>query len=203
MAQIIQPDHMQIDAAVAYYDNNRDAVFSEIKNAIFIGIRKDYTEKHMVDDMIRRNHTQVLWLEIWRPNCTRCQEAARPSIILNDDMVNIGDRFADNAVDAVVAIQVLEHVSLNQALELLEVFKRVARKLVMIETPYGERSQGPADGNKYEAHQCSFYPDTFIEAGYEAHTVTEKKNPHLDDPCRRRILALWYDKKFEQHILDK
>ena len=60
------------------------------------------------------------------------------------------------SVDAVLLLQVLEHVEKSQGLSVLEEMERVARKAVILSTPNGFVEQDAVGGNPYQVHKSGW-----------------------------------------------
>ena len=83
------------------------------------------------------------------------------------------DRFVDNSFDVVLCIDVLEHLSLDDAISAIEHMKRIARKTVMIYTPSKfETNEEHVENvwnlgkNQFQRHQCFLNPDKLKELGF-------------------------------------
>jgi GT2 family glycosyltransferase/SAM-dependent methyltransferase len=71
--------------------------------------------------------------------------------------------------DAVVMIDLLEHLSPEDGLELLEKVESVARKKVIVFTPNGWLEQDEYDGNPLQAHRSGWTADEFRARGYRVY----------------------------------
>lgn len=85
---------------------------------------------------------------------------------------------ADNTVDAVLAIDIIEHLEEEQGLEILDEAERVAKKLVICWAPLGMLERGPTnpDGshNPYQVHKWGPLPLDFQSRGWEVDTYPEQ-----------------------------
>lgn len=77
----------------------------------------------------------------------------------------------DNSVDAVLAIDIIEHLKKEDGLEILDEAERVARKLAICWAPLGmlEREPTNPDGthNPYQVHKWGPQPEDFQSRGWE------------------------------------
>lgn len=98
---------------------------------------------------------------------------------------------AAGSFDAVLAIDLIEHLPPTSARVLMAEMARVARRLAVIWTTYGFISQAAYDvdgnPNPYEAHKWGPDPDDFLRAGYQVRTL-----PDWHGPRGGAILA-WHD----------
>lgn len=74
-------------------------------------------------------------------------------------------------VDAVLAIDIIEHLSEEEGLTLLDEMPRVARKLVICWAPLGFLKRGPYNSdlteNPHQVHVWGPMPGIFIDRGWE------------------------------------
>lgn len=76
--------------------------------------------------------------------------------------------FKDKSFDAVLMLEVIEHMTEAQALQALEKAERWARKKVIITTPNGFISQKSLDGNPLQEHLSGWSVDTMKKLGYKS-----------------------------------
>ncbi len=76
------------------------------------------------------------------------------------------DKFVDDSFDVVLCIDVLEHLSLEDAISSIEHMKRIARKIVIVYTPSKfETNEEHVENvwslgeNKFQRHQCFLSSD--------------------------------------------
>jgi SAM-dependent methyltransferase len=80
---------------------------------------------------------------------------------------DIGDvKFSDRLFDAVACIDVIEHMSKEDGVRLLENMERMAKEKVVVITSWGYQSIPKRYDNPYLNHQCGWQPEEFIERGY-------------------------------------
>lgn len=60
------------------------------------------------------------------------------------------------SVDAVLCLDVIEHMPKRDAIETLLLLKSIARKVVVVFTPRGLMPQPPAPDNPWQEHLCGF-----------------------------------------------
>ncbi len=92
---------------------------------------------------------------------------------INTDVRNT-NLFVDDSYDVVICTDVLEHLKLDDAIDLLKEMKRIARKKVVIYTPLLMESneENVHDGwgmgeNELQRHQCVVPHDALQDLGYE------------------------------------
>jgi len=87
----------------------------------------------------------------------------------------INSFFDDDKVDCVVSIGNIEHLNKSDGFLLLENVEKLARKLIIFETPNGFVHQGPVDGNIYQIHLSGWTPSEFKNRGYKCYGTTGLK----------------------------
>lgn len=85
------------------------------------------------------------------------------------DVLKISEYFKPKSFDAVVALDVIEHFKKNEGIKLMEQMEKIARKRVIIVTPYGFTYQHPCDGNPYQEHKSGWYIEDFKKRGYNVY----------------------------------
>ena len=75
--------------------------------------------------------------------------------------------FPDKSFDVVIALQVLEHLTKEEAWQLLNRMEKIARKQVVVATPIGHMHHPEVDGNPLQAHKSAFHPQDFQKRGYK------------------------------------
>jgi hypothetical protein len=82
------------------------------------------------------------------------------------DALEIGGRFAAGSFDAVIALDLIEHLPMQDGYQLIAAMERVARKKVVIITPNGFQPQRPIEGNPFQAHVSGWSYDEMRCLGY-------------------------------------
>ena len=71
-----------------------------------------------------------------------------------------------NSVDAVLLLQVLEHLEKDDGLKLLCTLEQVARRVIIVSTPNGYVRQDALEGNLNQVHQSGWDVDELRSLGY-------------------------------------
>ncbi len=74
--------------------------------------------------------------------------------------------YKKNSFDAVVAIDVIEHLNKKDGIKLMEDMEWIARKKIIILTPEGFHKQGIVNGNPYMKHLSGWKSHEFKKRGY-------------------------------------
>ena len=84
-------------------------------------------------------------------------------------------KFARKSFDAVIMIEVLEHMDKKDGLEALRKASKWAKKKIIITTPNGYFPMGKVDGNKYQEHVSGWVPKELRKMGFVCHGMTGAK----------------------------
>lgn len=68
--------------------------------------------------------------------------------------------------DAVVALDIIEHLKKQDGFKLLDQMEQIAKRKVIVFTPYGFTQQHPYDGNPHQIHKSGWYVSDFTKRGY-------------------------------------
>jgi len=77
--------------------------------------------------------------------------------------------FKPNSFDAIVLIEVLEHLSKKEGKTLLKKAENWARKKIIITTPNGYLPQGEMSNNPYQVHRSGWTVEEIKKLGYKAY----------------------------------
>jgi SAM-dependent methyltransferase len=102
--------------------------------------------------------------DIFYPYIERCRKD-----FIHDDYVWCDVRhlpFREKSFDTVLCLDVLEHMTRGDGLNLIGEMEAIARAQVIVSTPIGEMVQDSYDANPYQEHIGCWYPNDFEEMGY-------------------------------------
>lgn len=77
--------------------------------------------------------------------------------------------FAEESFDAVICMEVIEHLEEEDAIRLIERMERWAKKVVVISTPNGFMTQDAFDGNPHQHHRSGYDTRFFRDRGYRVY----------------------------------
>lgn len=101
------------------------------------------------------------------------EESKRKKIHNEYKLADIADlNFEPRSFDAVVLIEVLEHLTDEQGERLLERIESWARKKIVITTPNGFLPQGTLSQNPYELHRSGWNVGEMTSRGYKAYGIS-------------------------------
>jgi 2-polyprenyl-3-methyl-5-hydroxy-6-metoxy-1,4-benzoquinol methylase len=87
------------------------------------------------------------------------------------DILKIAEQFPPKSVDCVIALDVIEHLTEENALKLIAQMESIARKKVIIYTPNGFLPQGEEYGNPWQRHISGWTAKQMKAYGYRVYGV--------------------------------
>jgi hypothetical protein len=91
------------------------------------------------------------------------------------DVLEIADHFDGASFDAVIALDLIEHLTPADGERLLDAMERVARTRIVILTPNGFLEQGEYGGNPWQVHRSGWTPADLAARGYRVHGMSGLK----------------------------
>ncbi|MEW6273136.1 MAG: class I SAM-dependent methyltransferase [Thermodesulfobacteriota bacterium] len=112
-----------------------------------------------------------LGVDISAPDLALARRAGTHDQLVRADVARIGDLVRPRSVDAVVALDVIEHLEREPALELVLALERIARRRVVVFTPNGFVPQPPTEDNPHQEHRSGFTVRDMRERGYRVRGI--------------------------------
>lgn len=116
---------------------------------------------------------RFIGLESWYASCLTARSAPRYQAVIQAQLPLIPAR--SKSVDAVVFLQVIEHLPKDQGYQLIQEAERVARRRVILTTPKGFVQQEPYHGNPYQHHLSGWSIQDFTDLGYDVNGLEGPK----------------------------
>lgn len=108
-------------------------------------------------------------IDVYKPNIVASKKAKIHDEYKLGDVLSLEKFFKPRSFDAVVALDIIEHLEKKDGFALLKQMEKVAKKKIIILTPYGFTQQHPYDGNQYQAHKSGWYIDDFQKRNYNVY----------------------------------
>ena len=105
-------------------------------------------------------------LDVFEPWLNRCVEKGLLKRGHLGDVREIDSLFEENSFDAVVALDLIEHLEKEEGLKLIEDMKRISSNKVIIFTPNGFVHQS-GDDNPWMEHKSGWTVDEFEQHGFK------------------------------------
>jgi len=108
-------------------------------------------------------------VDIFEPSIRQSEKAKLHDEYILGDILKLKKILKQRKFDVVVALDIVEHLEKKDGWKLLEEMERVAKKKVIILTPYGFTQQHPYEENPYQIHKSGWYPEEFKKLGYQVY----------------------------------
>lgn len=112
-------------------------------------------------------------IDVYKPYLEKI-ESKVPFIPVCENVKNISNLFLENSFDIVMALDVVEHLTKEDALKLIKDCEKIAKKACIIETPEGFIPQDidiwGHGGDEYQTHRSGWDSQEFLDLGYEVIT---------------------------------
>jgi len=91
------------------------------------------------------------------------------------DVMEIVNFFGENSFDAVIALDLIEHLTKEDGLKLMQLMEKVAKKKIIIYTPNGFLPQGEYDNNPWQVHHSGWEVEEMQNYGYKVFGINGLK----------------------------
>ncbi|MBS3145161.1 methyltransferase domain-containing protein [Candidatus Woesearchaeota archaeon] len=86
---------------------------------------------------------------------------------IHKNILEINKIFSPKSFDAVIALDVIEHLKKEQGFQLIKKMEKIAKKKTIIFTPNGFLAQEAYDNNKHQEHLSGWEIEELKERGYK------------------------------------
>lgn len=108
-------------------------------------------------------------LDIHRPSVEKSKEAKIHDRYRVGDIRRIEKFYQPKTFDAVIALDLIEHLTKKDGLALLKKIEKTAKKKVILLTPNGFIKQDPYEDNLYQIHHSGWKAGEFKRLGYKVY----------------------------------
>lgn len=112
-----------------------------------------------------KNVKYSVGVEVYKPYLQQSKKKKIHNEYFNEKIENL--KFKENEFDAVIMIEVFEHLDKRSALKILKKVEKWASKKVIVTTPNGYIEQGNLDKNPYQKHLSGWTVDEMEKLGFE------------------------------------
>jgi SAM-dependent methyltransferase len=114
----------------------------------------------------RHRYDRTVGVDLFAPALEQSAAAGIHDEYRQLDVLRLDEEFGPDSFDAVIAFDVVEHLSEEDATRLFALMERTARKRVVVHTPNGFIPQEEYDGNPLQVHRSGWTVDRMRELGY-------------------------------------
>jgi hypothetical protein len=131
-------------------------------------------------------------IEGYEPCVTEARRLQTHDNVVHGDVRKLGDYFGTRQFEACVALDLIEHLSKEDGLKLLEAMERIAGKRVIVFTPSGFLPQGHRDQNDLQVHLSGWEAAEMAKRGYRVTGLLGPKKLRGEyHVLKRRPAVLW------------
>lgn len=90
---------------------------------------------------------------------------------VRDDVLRADTHFPKSSFDAVIALDLIEHLPKQDGKKLIDVMSKLAKKKVIIMTPNGFYKQEPYENNPFQVHKSGWKTKDFTSRGFRVYGI--------------------------------
>lgn len=143
-----------------YYSELEKAV-KDSKTLLDIGCGSDSPIQYL------SNKIDAVGVDAFLPSIEKSKIKKIHKDYLNIGVLDLDQHIADKSFDCTLASDLIEHLTKNDGLKLIELMEKKARKRVIIFTPNGFLEQGEYDNNPWQVHLSGWTVKEMEEKGYK------------------------------------
>lgn len=108
----------------------------------------------------------AIGIDIDRKSLEKARDKKTHDKYIHGNILEIDKMFSPKSFDAVIALDVIEHLEKEQGFQLIKKIERIARKRTIIFTPNGFLAQEAYDNNKHQEHLSGWEIEELKAKGY-------------------------------------
>jgi len=108
-------------------------------------------------------------IDIYEDDLAKAKELGNYTKLVCGDVRELP--FDAKSFDAVTAFEIIEHLKKDEGIKLLDSIENIARKRVVVSTPWGNDLSPKDKWNPFMEHQSGWFPKEFTERGYKIYPV--------------------------------
>lgn len=119
-----------------------------------------------------KNIKKVFWsegIDIFKPYIIESKKKRIHNSYKVADIRKLDKLYRPKSFDAVVALDVIEHLNKREGKKLLFAMEKIAKKMVILLTPNGVNEQNSYDDNPYQIHKSGWNRDELEKLGYKVY----------------------------------
>lgn len=113
-----------------------------------------------------RKHYYSVGVDAFGPSIEKSKKLGIHDAYKKGDVLAIDKLFRKKQFDAVIALDLIEHLEKKRGFELIKKMSGLAKKKIIIMTPNGFYKQEPYEGNKWQIHRSGWTVDDFLKLGF-------------------------------------
>ncbi len=113
-----------------------------------------------------QKHFYSVGVDIFQPSIDKSKKAGIHNAYKRGNILSIDTMFKKGQFDAVIALDLIEHLEKKQGYDLIKKMSRLAKKKIIVMTPNGFYKQEQYEGNPYQVHRSGWDVDDFLKLGF-------------------------------------
>lgn len=106
-------------------------------------------------------------IDAYKPSIEKSRKAGIHDKHYCMNVLDISRKFKEKSFDCVLALDLIEHLTREDGLKLLDSMEKIAKKKIVVFTPNGFLPQGAVDGNPWQEHKSGWTVKEMKERGYK------------------------------------
>ncbi|MHB1663652.1 MAG: class I SAM-dependent methyltransferase [bacterium] len=131
-------------------------------------------------------------VEAFKPSLKASKSKRIHSKYINENILNVD--FEENSFDAVIMIEIIEHLNKEDAINLINRANKWAKKRVIITTPNGYLPQNEYDSNVLQNHLCGFDVKELKSLGFKVYGSAGLKILYSEQKNKNNNEIIWIRK---------
>lgn len=116
-------------------------------------------------------HFYSVGVDAFGPSIEKSKKIGIHDAYKKGNVLAIDKLFRKKTFDAVIALDLIEHLKKKQGYELIKKMSELAKKKVIIMTPNGFYNQDPYEGNRWQVHRSGWTVDDFTKMGFRVRGI--------------------------------
>jgi len=116
-----------------------------------------------------KKHFYIEGLDRYRQSIEKSRQTKIHDKYKVGDARKIEKFYNPKSFDAVIALDLIEHLKKKEALKLIKKMEKIAKKKVILFTPNGFTKQDALENNPYQVHQSGWLVEEFKKMGYRVY----------------------------------
>lgn len=129
-------------------------------------------------------------IDLFKPSLAKSKKAKIHDRYRHGDVRKIDQFYPIKSFDAVIALDLVEHLKKKNGQVLLKKMEKIARQKVIVMTPNGFTDQDPLEGNPHQVHQSGWQVKDFKNQGYRVYGLRGFK--FIRGECATIKLKPWF-----------
>ncbi len=112
-------------------------------------------------------HFRAVGIDAFEESIAKSKKLGIHDSYIRLDVTLIEKKVKPKTFDAVVALDLIEHLTKREGEQMLTAMERIARKKIIVMTPNGFYRQDPYENNPYQVHKSGWTTRDFHSRGYK------------------------------------